>query len=123
MECCFVIFIVQLIDFHLELQYIEVNDPLPVLDIFKNCNESYIQAINTAINLEAAMKVTQAIYDSQTYQLGHLNYQQLHKMVDKKLATGMNIYSLADKPLCEHCRVGNMLYKQYKSADHKQSSK
>ncbi len=56
-------------------------------------------------------------------QLGHLNYQQLHKMVDQNFVTGIKLSALTDRSLCEGCIVGKMQRKPFKMVDHKQSSR
>lgn len=58
--------------------------------------------------------------------LGHLNTQQLSKMVQQNLVTGIKKVSAgseSDLPLCEGCIVGKMQRKPFKSVDHEQSTK
>ena len=55
--------------------------------------------------------------------LGHLNYQQLHKMVDRNLVTGIKLSALTDKSFRQGCIVGKMQRKPFKTVDHEQSTR
>ena len=55
--------------------------------------------------------------------LGHLNSQQLYKMVQQKQASGIKLSPQSGESLCEGCIVGKMQCKPFKSVDHEQSTK
>ena len=55
--------------------------------------------------------------------LGHLNSQQLRKMVQQNQVSGIKLFPRSSEPLCEGCVVGKMQRKPFKSVDHKQSTK
>ena len=56
-------------------------------------------------------------------QLGHLNSQQLYKMVQQNHISGIKLSPRSGESTCEGCIVGKMQRKPFKSVDHKQSSK
>ena len=55
--------------------------------------------------------------------LGHLNSQQLYKMVQQNHISGIKLSPRSGESTCEGCIVGKMQRKPFKSVDHKQSSK
>lgn len=55
--------------------------------------------------------------------LGHLNSQQLYKMVQHNRVSGVKLSPRNGESFCEGCVVGKMQRKPFKTVDHEQSSK
>ena len=55
--------------------------------------------------------------------LGHLNNQQLHKMVKDDRVSGIKLSPRSGESICEGCVVGKMQRKPFKAVDHEQSTK
>ena len=76
------------------------------------------------VRLPAGEHVSVAVNNDLWHQrLGHLNSQQLHRMVDEGHVSGIKLSPLSNQPLCEGCIMGKMHRKPFKPVDHKQSTK
>ena len=89
---------------------------------------SKMLTISSLYQLECEVRCEQAWvvienHDLWHQRLGHLNSQQLYKMVQQNHISGIKLSPRSGESTCEGCIVGKMQRKPFKSVDHKQSSK
>ena len=76
-----------------------------------------IYQLKCEVNEENASLVPENLSEVDLWhqRLGHLNRQQLNTLVDRKLASGINLSTTSQLSLCEKCVEGKMQRKPFKS--------